>query len=270
MPDALCSQVAQQNTLSARFGRYGRHRRALVLSGRQCCPILLPVMTKAIKIRAKSPSTPNTTAPAMELSINDAVISAEISGVILEIPVQVGDQVTSGDLLVTIACDDYRREQAIAKAALDQAESKLRLYQSQMASAQALSKAKSISKDRLDERRANQSAGTAEVERLSAALRKADLRTEKCEVRAPFDGVVIGRLASIGELATPGTQLVRLLDSDNIEVQANIQESDLESLKYGTEVQFVTPKATYPLRLRKSATNRGHRDQKCRGAIRSG
>jgi RND family efflux transporter MFP subunit len=187
----------------------------------------------------------------MVLSLNDAVVSAEISGVIREIPVRVGDEVASGDLLVAIACDDYEIEQDQAQAALEQAESKLRLYQSQMASARALSEAKSISKERLDERKANQSAGAAEVERLAAALRKADLRTDRCQVRAPFGGVVIDRLASIGELASPGTQLLRLLDSQNIEVQANIQEVDLDSLQEGTEVKFATSNATYPLRLRK-------------------
>jgi RND family efflux transporter MFP subunit len=208
----------------------------------------LPITTQPVAAVAVNPQH---NAPAKVLSLNDAVISAEISGVIREIPVRVGDAVASGDLLVAMSCDDYEIEQEQAQAALEQAESKLRLFQSQMASARALSKAKSISQERLDERKANQAAGAAEVERLAAALRKSDLQISRCQVKAPFDGVVIERLASIGELATPGTRLVRLLDSDNIEVQANIQEVDLDSIRQGTEVTFITPHASFPLRLRK-------------------
>lgn len=50
---------------------------------------------------------PKIEAPATVISLNDAVISAEINGIILELPYQVGETVQKGDTLARIACQDY-------------------------------------------------------------------------------------------------------------------------------------------------------------------
>lgn len=193
---------------------------------------------------------PAHTAPATALSRNNAEISAEISGRVTQIPVRVGDSVKKGDVLSEIACGDYEIKLKQAQSALQQAMSKLSFYRSQLASARALSKAKSISQEALDERISNQSAGQADVERMEASVEQAKLDIRRCQVQAPFNAVVVERLGAIGELAVPGTKLVRILDSENVDVSASIQESDLESLKEAGSLWFENSRNRYPLRLR--------------------
>jgi hypothetical protein len=85
---------------------------------------------------------------------------------------------------------------------------------------------------------------------LKATLDKAKTAVERCEVTAPFDAVVTKRLASVGDYMQKGQPLVRLLDINNIEVSANIQEKDLQSLRASEDFELVTRNGRYPLELR--------------------
>ncbi|MGB5764635.1 MAG: biotin/lipoyl-binding protein, partial [Sedimenticolaceae bacterium] len=47
---------------------------------------------------------PVRTAPATAVSLNDAQVSAEIGGVLTELPVKVGDRVKEGDVVAQVDC----------------------------------------------------------------------------------------------------------------------------------------------------------------------
>lgn len=206
-----------------------------------------PVTTKPL---AEVLFFPLGSAPASAISLNNTEISAEISGVVTELRVRVGDIVEPQDIVAVLDCSDHEIQQKQALAAFVQAKSKLIFYNSQLANAKALLKNKSVSKEDFNERSAEAAAGSAEVDRLRALLDQAQLRIEKCQVRIPFGAVVVERLASVGELATPGTKLVRIMDKDNVEVRAYVQEADLESLQRATELQFFSGRNSYPVSLR--------------------
>jgi RND family efflux transporter MFP subunit len=193
---------------------------------------------------------PRRTAPATAISLNNAEISAEINGVVKEIPVRVGDTVETGDIVASLDCAEYAFEKTQAQAAFKQAKVRYLFDKKRLENALKLSTKKSISKEQVDQRRSEAAVGSAEVERLRASLNSAARRVEKCQVRAPFSGVVIERQASVGELAAPGTKLVRILDKDNIEISAKVQEEDLQSLQGAGALHFVSRKKAYPLRLR--------------------
>jgi hypothetical protein len=58
------------------------------------------------------------------------------------------------------------------------------------------------------------------------------------------------RLTSVGELAAPGTSLLQILDVDHIEISAQVQESDVESITAANDIQFKTRTAVYPVRIK--------------------
>lgn len=189
-------------------------------------------------------------APATTVSLNDASISAQITGTILEIPVQVGDVVEQGDLITRLDCVNHVLLGKQAQASLQAAQAKNKFAQSQMLTAQKLSKTKNISRENLNQRKADIDTTNAEVVRLESALQSAERNVEKCEVRAPFKAVVVERLASIGEYAIPGTVIMRLLDQQNIEISAMVQEQDLAGLQEASSLQFESKNHSYPLKLR--------------------
>jgi membrane fusion protein, multidrug efflux system len=193
---------------------------------------------------------PELDAPAAVVSLNDSRISAELAARVLQVPVRVGDRVEQGDLLVQLDCADHelseRREQAAAKGL----EARLGLARSQLERTRVLVEQKNVSQELLDQRRAELATLEAERDMQEVTLAAARRNVEKCRVHAPFDGVVLERLASVGELAGPGTPLLHLLDLGALEVSAQVQATQVPSLAGAVEIALVDQAQRYPLRLR--------------------
>jgi RND family efflux transporter MFP subunit len=193
---------------------------------------------------------PVLTAPATVISLNDARLSAETSGLLTELPVRVGDRVKEGDVVAQVDCREPETALAEARAALKAGQAQHRFDISQVNKARQLSKSKSISADEIDRRSSAAAVAGAEAERLKAAVTKAEITVDRCKLRAPYDAVVTERLASVGDFVEKGRPVVRLLDADNVEISAHVQEKDVVSLDSASEFRFVTRGETYPLRLR--------------------
>jgi RND family efflux transporter MFP subunit len=206
-----------------------------------------PVSTIALEELALQP---NKDAPATVVSLNDARVSAEANGVLKTLSVNVGDRVAQGDVLGTLACDEYEIAEKGARARLKAAKARLDFARSQLASAKKLSSIKSIAQEEVDERNAEFAVASAEIDIAESALRNAERLSGHCEIRAPFTGVVVERLASIGDFATTGTPIFRLLDTENIEISAFVQQQDLQSLREATAPMFRFQGMDFPLKLR--------------------
>ncbi len=207
----------------------------------------IPVTTKPL---AELAIYPVYSAPATVISINDAHVSAEITGKLVTIPVQVGDTVEKNQLIAQLDCQAHVFAAQQAKALLKAAQAEAKFSHFQLERAQSLLKTKAVSEEMLNEREAQARKADAEIERLAAALDTAELHVEKCDIQAPFKAVVIERSASVGELMAPGSVVARLLDRENLEVSGNVQEQDLERLRSAKVVRFVSGERSYPLSLR--------------------
>lgn len=76
----------------------------------------------------------------------------------------------------------------------------------------------------------------AELETRRAALARAQLEREKVELRAPYDGVVIAKLASVGAQVQPGEPVYEVIDTGTIEAQLVVPAQWIERLAVGGEV----------------------------------
>jgi len=193
---------------------------------------------------------PVRTAPATAVSLNDAQVSAEIGGLLKELPVRVGDRVKEGEVVGQVDCRDPEIALVEARASLQAGAAKYRFDRSQLDKAKQLSKSKSISADEIDRRTSNLAVSEAEVDRLEAVIAKTETSVGRCRIISPFDAVVTERLASVGDYLDRGRPVVRLLDVNNVEVKAHIQEKDLASLKAASGFEFVTREDTYPVTVR--------------------
>ena len=193
---------------------------------------------------------PSRDAPAETVSMNDTRLDAEITGVLEEIPVQVGDRVNQGQTVARLDCGHHEIAVKSALAALEVGKSRHELNELQLANARKLSANRNISQEELDTRAADARTSKAELDRLEATIESARLTARKCHITAPFNAVVIERIASIGVYAVPGTPIVRLLDDQNIEISAKVQEQDLESLIEASRHDFISRGRDQPVRLR--------------------
>ena len=204
----------------------------------------LPLMVVAAdRVPAVSVSTfdqvayyPQGSAPASAVSFNRATLSAQLQSTIERIPVRVADVVKQGDLLVQLDCRN-------AKAARESAKARHALARYQLQRASTLNKGKHVSEELLRTRE-------SELAVASAALTTATIDVERCQVTAPFNGLVTQRIASVGEWVAHGQALLELVDLDNVEVSAKIADTAVKDLEDVREFAFVVNGERYGVQPR--------------------
>jgi len=193
---------------------------------------------------------PEREAPAIVVSLNNSLISAEISGEIIELLVQTGDEVKKDDVLAKIDCESYDIAKQRANAALHAGYARKKYAKQRLDDAKHLEKRRVLSTDELNLRNSEANAIASDVGVLNADLKEALRRISKCIITAPFDAVVVERLASVGDYTTTGSPLVKLLDLNNLEVSGKIQQQDIDSLKAAEKVSFIVSGKYYPVEIR--------------------
>lgn len=93
---------------------------AWLVAGCLCCfcastPAATPVPVRTQTL-AESAIYPESAAPAVVVSLNDAPIAAQLDALVVDVPARVGDTVKAGAILVKLACKDFELEQSRLKA----------------------------------------------------------------------------------------------------------------------------------------------------------
>lgn len=154
-------------------------------------------------------------------------IRPEFGGTVTAIYVKEGQRVAAGQILIQL--DDIAIKNSIAE----------------------LTTQLNLAKTTFDrqERLWNQKIGS-EMQYLQAKAQKeglennlASLKTQakKMKIIAPFNGIVDEVFPRIGELTSPQTPTVRLLNLDNVYVEAEVTETYLPVVKVGTETKLNFP-----------------------------
>jgi RND family efflux transporter MFP subunit len=77
-----------------------------------------------------------------------------------------------------------------------------------------------IAKATKDQASSTRDMDEAALRQAQASLLKSQYQFDHSEIRAPFPGRVVARLINTGEYAAPGKEIVRLVQTDSIEVKA--------------------------------------------------
>ncbi len=191
-----------------------------------------------VRVAALSELTlyPEQRTSASVFSLNHADISAETSGRIVEIKVRVGDQLAQGDVLLRFDCSD-------ADLSLESASASLSLANSDWRRIRALKKGQNVS-----EQLYSQSRSSYDLARIG--VKQAELQVSRCQLRAPFAGVVTDRYAQLGIMPNFGMPMVKLLDTAALEGTAALTVSQTESIQNASERVFISEGVSYPIQLR--------------------
>jgi RND family efflux transporter MFP subunit len=172
-----------------------------------------------------------------------ADVSSKSFGRLDWVGVDVGSSVKKGEVIARLANADVSAEVEYAKAALADAEREHARWQK-------------ITDQGIEPRERLDKAETA-VQLARARLKAADAAHEYTLIRAPFDGVVVKRLAQMGELVGPignagGTStsgsLCTLVDRASLEMVADVNETNIGKIKAGQKAGIVAdarPDRTY-------------------------
>lgn len=142
-------------------------------------------------------------------STGDITITSEVSGVIERVPVREGARFKKGNQLLKIDDSSLLQELEIAKANASTARESFER-------ASALWKESRIGSEFAVLAAENQ------AKQAQANLELIQIRVAKSNITAPFDGVLERRFVQQGEMAAPGTPLLRLIRAVDLHVEAGV------------------------------------------------
>ncbi len=208
-----------------------------------------PVAVKVVPLE-KLIIQPEASAPATVVSLGDSRIAAEINAPVVAIPVRVGEVVEAGGTLVELDCGDYELSVAELKARLDGVKARIAFASQQVKRARSLARQNTMSRELREQRESELDVLVAERAATQANLAMARRKLGKCTVRTPFKAAVLERLISVGEFATLGTPLARVLDLEHLEVTATVPTRDVDLLERARQLLFRHGGRDYPVKPR--------------------
>ncbi len=167
-------------------------------------------------------------------AVEDASITAQVSGYIMSRNFTEGQIVQKGDLLYTIDPAPFEALVANAKAAVAQANAALKKAQLDFERAQDLLPRGSISKSEYDALNAALLGAEAQLEAGKAQLNSSEVSLSHTNIVAPFEGRVGESQASIGDLVSPSSGVLTTLVSLD-PIHTSFSMSERERLNFGMD-----------------------------------
>jgi HlyD family secretion protein len=182
----------------------------------------------------------------------EVIIRPDVSGEIIELPVNEGDYVQQGDLLLRIKPDIYqaridelnasllaqRARYEQARATMLQAEVEF-LTNKQLYERELISEMEFLQTENAYEaQKANVRASEFQIQSAEAQLRRSREELEQTVIRAPQDGT-ISRLSVergervLGNAQTAGTEMLRIARLDQMEVEVDVNENQVMNVSVG-------------------------------------
>lgn len=158
-------------------------------------------------------------------AVDEATISAQTAGRVVEILHDVNDRVPAGAVLVRLRGTEQRAGLQQAEAALQEAVAREAEAEARHARIRDMYERKVVAKAQFDSATAERDAAVARRTAAGAALATAREGVAYTEVRAPYAGIVTARLVQVGETVSPGTPLMRGYASDRLRVTADVPQS---------------------------------------------
>ena len=189
-------------------------------------------IVKADEIRT-GPAISGTLSPE-----NEATLRAEISGAVVQTLVDQGQRVSKGQLIVRIDDAGIRDAALSARSAVTTAQTNLEILQRENERNEALLKAGAIAERNVEQSRAQVTGARAQLANAQAQLASAQKQLENTRILAPFDGIVSARPVNAGDVVSPGTALMTVVDPRTMRLEASVPAEALPSVRLGATVDF--------------------------------
>jgi membrane fusion protein (multidrug efflux system) len=163
----------------------------------------------------------------------ETVISPLITATISSIAVWSGDEVKTGEVLVTLDSRELQARVDQAQQAVVAARAALIQIEKESNRVQQIFKADpgAVSKAERDRVQAALSTARAELERLKRHEDEARTSLSYSKLSSPIDGRIVERYADPGDTARQGVPVLKLYDPATLRLEANVRESVASGLK---------------------------------------
>ncbi len=97
---------------------------------------------------------------------------------------------------------------------------------------------------------ADLSTARTELESVQAQQEAAEITVERCQIKAPFAGQITARFLQLGQMATPASPAFQLLQTEALELSANLTADDIRDMASIQNLLFVVEGENYAIQQR--------------------
>jgi HlyD family secretion protein len=194
-------------------------------------------------------------------------VSSKIAGRITALPVDQGDSVIEGQVLVRLDDNELKQQVEIARSALAAADASLDRAEAEAVSTQAVLNQEKVDHRRIQQLYASRSISSTEMERSAQSLKVAEANHNKAKaavmearkkliqarntldyhqarlgdtvIEAPVSGLIIRRDREPGDIVVPGTPIFLLISTTDLWVSAWVDETQMSKLAPGQKARIV-------------------------------
>ena len=174
-------------------------------------------------------------APGTVVSRHDARLAGEVAGRITWVA-EIGDTVDKGAVVARIDDRTLRFQLSDAEATVKRLEASLGFQDRQLERQRSLASQNIAAKNQLDELQAQRDMTEQDLAQARNARRQILHTLERSQIRAPFSGRIVERMLEMGEYLPVGGEVVRLVDTNNVEVRAQAPMTVARHLAEGQSV----------------------------------
>ena len=203
----------------------------------------------AMTVTVEKPTT-STVALSLEANGNvsawqEASVGAEVSGLRLAtVSANVGDRVRKGQVLATFVTATAQAESLQGKAAVMQAEANYQNAKADADRARSIQDTGALSASQIAQYLTAERVGLAQWEAAKAAYSATQVRLGNTAVKAPDDGVISARSATVGAVVGAGQELFRMVRQARMEWRGEVTPSEVGRVKVGQAVQVTLATGT--------------------------
>jgi HlyD family secretion protein len=172
-------------------------------------------------------------------------IRPSLGGQLIALPFDVGDRVSSGQILARI--DDAPEQAAIAEAQASVATQQATLAQARRELRRFVELGQFATRREVEQRRLSVLEGERELNRRQAAVAQASELRDRRVLRAPFAGVILERPVDPGQAVGLESVIYRLADLSNPEVSIEVDEVYASEIRPGMEATVAMAGQKRPL-----------------------
>ena len=170
-------------------------------------------------------------------------VGTQVSGVISALYVDYNSIVKKGQLIAQIDPTIWETQLRDAEAGLERGRTNMDDARRQYERAKRLAADKLLADQELEAKQVAYQTSVSNTENAKASLERAKANLAYCNITAPVDGVVISRLADVGQTVAASFSTPNLFqiaqDLSKMKVQVSIGESDIDEIKVGQRAFFV-------------------------------
>lgn len=164
-------------------------------------------------------------------AVNEATLSAQTTGRVVEVLFDVDDFVNQGDIVVRLRDTQQQANLNKAEAAMSEARVRLQHADTEFTRTSSIYERKLISRAQFDAAKTELNAARARLAAAQAELERAREEVERTIIRAPYAGIVVERFIEVGEIAQPGSPVMRGVGLNQLRLSINVPQRLINAVR---------------------------------------